>query len=126
VKKQAARMLELFVDELGESVLLNGDRDRRLAGNLNVCFHGTEGKAIINSVSKDIAISSGSACTTKSVEPSHVIMALGFDEQRAHSSIRIGIGRFNRPDQTEFAARKIIGSVKDISLATLGGKSKHA
>ena len=61
----------------GAGALLNGDQENRLAGNLNVCFPGVGGKAISNSVSESIAISAGSACTTTSVEPSHVIMALG-------------------------------------------------
>ena len=111
MKRQAARMLEILQEE---GALLNGDGRRRLAGNLNVCFPGIEGKAIINSVSDRIAISAGSACTTQSVEPSHVIVALGHGEQRAYSSIRIGIGRFNDSDQVEFSARKIIDAVKNI------------
>ena len=114
LKRQADAMLGLFDDMLG-SVLLNGDRERRLAGNLNVCLPGTESKAVINSVSKSIAISAGSACTTQQVEPSHVILALGYDEDRAHSSIRIGIGRFNEPEQAELAARKIVEAVKNLS-----------
>jgi len=118
MKKQVITMMELFDDALEGNVLLNGDRDRRLAGNLNICFPGIEGKAIINSVSKSIAISAGSACTTTSVKPSHVIMALGFGEQRAHSSIRIGLGRYSDSDETEFAAWEIIDAVRKISSAT--------
>ena len=93
---------------------LNGDWENRLAGNINVCYPGIEGKAIINSVSDKIAISAGSACTTQSVEPSHVIMALGYDEQRAHSSIRIGMGRHTKKDDAEFGALKIIDAVRNI------------
>ena len=93
---------------------LNGDWENRLAGNINVCYPGIEGKAIINSVSDKIAISAGSACTTQSVEPSHVIMALGYDEQRAHSSIRIGMGRHTEKDDAEFGALKIIDAVRNI------------
>jgi len=118
MKRQAKTMMELLDDELDGNVLLNGDKNHRLAGNLNICFPGIEGKAIINSVSESIAISAGSACTTTSVEPSHVIMALGFGEQRAHSSIRIGMGRYSFSDDTEFAAHEIIGAVREITSAT--------
>ena len=97
-----------------ENALLNGDSEQRLAGNLNVCYSGIEGKAIINSVSKSIAISAGSACTTQSVEPSHVIMALGYGAERAHSSIRIGLGRYTKKDDTEFAAREIVDAVRNL------------
>ncbi len=94
--------------------LLNGDKEKRLAGNINVCFPGIEGKAIINSVSDSIAISAGSACTSQSVEPSHVIMALGYGEERAHSSIRIGIGRYTKKDEAEFGAWEIVEAVRKI------------
>lgn len=117
ITEQATLMQDLF-DDAKLGVLINGSKDNRLAGNLSLYFPGIEGKAIINSVSKNIAISAGSACTTQRVEPSHVIMALGYDEERAHSSIRIGIGRFNTIDQIEFAARDIIESVKNLSKAT--------
>ena len=100
---------------------LNGPDVNRLPGNLNLYFSGIEGKAIINSVSDRIAISAGSACTTQNVEPSHVIMALGFGEERAHSSIRIGIGRFSElgGKETEFAAREITGAVRMIKRVNL-------
>ena len=113
LKKQATIML--YVLE-GEGALLNGDDKFRLAGNLNVCFTGVDGKAIINSVSDRIAISAGSACTTQNVEPSHVLMALGFGEERAHSSIRIGIGRFTDAgcEEAEFAAWEIAGAVRKL------------
>ena len=75
-------------DELSKvGAKLNGHPTRRLAHNLNVRFEGVDGKAIINSISKKIAISAGSACTTQSVEPSHVLLALGLSEEQAHSSI---------------------------------------
>lgn len=97
--------------------LLNGDWEGRLAGNINVCFPGIEGKAVINSVSKSISISAGSACTTQNVEPSHVIMALGYGEDRAHSSIRMGVGRFTMDgdeDDAEFGAWEIISAVEKL------------
>ena len=78
-----------------------------------------ESKAIINSISKEIAISAGSACTAQTVEPSHVIMALGHDEERAHSSIRIGMGRFNTDDEIDYCTQVIenlISTLKDITM----------
>ena len=112
LKKLSSMMLDTLQEE---GALLNGDWNNRLAGNINVCYPKIEGKAIINSVSESLAISAGSACTTKSVEPSHVIMALGYGEQRAYSSIRIGLGRYNDRDDAEFGAQTIVDAVKAIS-----------
>lgn len=93
---------------------LNGHPEKRLSHNLNIGFSGIESKAIINSISKEIAISAGSACTTQIVEPSHVLLALGFDEEYVHSSIRIGFGRFNNKNESEYAKSKIISSIAEI------------
>ena len=91
---------------------LNGHLTKRLTHNLNIRFDGIDGKAIINSISKRLAISAGSACTTQTVEASHVLLALGLTEEQAHSSIRIGYGRFNTDDEivtaTEHIAKSII------------------
>ena len=114
-KKWTDDMMAVF-DSIGGE--LNGHPDNRLTHNLNVCFPGVEGKAIINSVSKEIAISAGSACTAKNVEASHVILALGHDEDRAHSSIRIGLGRFNSEEEIEYCTKKIlelVPALKNIS-----------
>jgi len=91
---------------------LNGHPTKRLPHNLNLYFKGVESKAIINSISKEIAISAGSACTTQNVEPSHVLLALGFDEERVHSSIRIGLGKFNTEEEIDFTVSKILNSIK--------------
>ncbi len=93
---------------------LNGHPEDRLAHNLNVRFDGVDGKAIINSASKKIAISAGSACTAQMVEPSHVLLALGLDEEQAHSSIRIGCGRFNTESEIEIATGEILASVESL------------
>jgi len=90
---------------------LNGHRTRRLAHNLSVRFDGVDGKAVINSISKKVAISAGSACTAQSVEPSHVLLALGLTLEQAHSSIRIGFGRFNTDEEIEVATDVISNSV---------------
>ena len=86
---------------------LNGHKDNRLAHNLNVRFDGIESKAIINSVSKKLAISAGSACTTQLVEPSHVLLAMGLTEDQSHQSIRIGLGRFTTEDEVKIAIEEI-------------------
>jgi cysteine desulfurase len=98
---------------------LNGHPTKRLAHNLNVRFDGIESKAIINSVSKKLAISAGSACTTQMVEPSHVLLALGLNEEQAHSAIRIGCSRFNTGDEIKIAADEIyscVGSLAKIRI----------
>jgi cysteine desulfurase len=105
-------MLEEF-EKIGG--VLNGHRSNRLTHNLNVYFPGIEGKSIINSVSKEIAISAGSACTTQLVDPSHVLLALGLDEDTTHYAIRIGIGRFNTIDEIQKAKDAICSAVKSIS-----------
>jgi len=74
-------------------VTLNGDPDARYAGNLNVSFAHVEGESLLMAL-KNIAVSSGSACTSASLEPSYVLRALGADDEQAHSSIRFGVGRF--------------------------------
>jgi cysteine desulfurase len=92
--------------------VLNGHPTNRLTHNLNVYFPGIEGKSIINSVSKEIAISAGSACTTQLVEPSHVLLALGLNEDTTHYAIRIGIGRFNTINEIQKAKDAICLSVE--------------
>jgi len=104
-------MLEEF-EKIGGK--LNGHRSNRLTHNLNVYFPGIEGKSIINSVSKEIAISAGSACTTQLVEPSHVLLALGLDEDTTHYAIRIGIGRFNTSKEINFTVNKIKENIESI------------
>jgi len=87
-------MLTQLRAELGEeNIALNGHPTQRLPHNLNVSIRGIESRSLIVQL-KDVAISTGSACTTAKVEPSHVVLALGYGETRAHSAIRIGLGRF--------------------------------
>jgi cysteine desulfurase len=105
-------LLRILRAELGE-ILLNGHPQLRLPNNLNISLPRVESKSLIVQF-KDIAVSTGSACTSASVEPSHVIMALGYGEDRAHSAIRIGWGRKNTPADVEHAAGVIIESVQRI------------
>ena len=93
---------------------LNGHPEKKLPHNLNVYFPGIESKSIINSISKEIAISAGSACTTQIVEPSHVLLALGLDENTTHYAIRIGFGRFNTLNEIKFTLNKICNAVKSL------------
>ena len=88
---------------------------KRLAHNLKHKVDGIDGKAIINSVSKRLAISAGSACTTQMVEPSHVLLALGLSEEQAHSSIRIGCGRFNTNEEINAAVEEISNCVSSLT-----------
>ena len=99
---------------------LNGSYDKRLSHNINVIFPGIDGKAIINSINKEIAISAGSACTTQSVDPSHVLLALGMNEDDAHFAIRIGIGRFNTDEEIDYIIKYILNTIKNLS------KIKHS
>lgn len=111
-KKWASIMLAEF-EKVGG--ILNGHKNDRLAHNISVRFPGIESKAIINSVSKRIAISTGSACTTQTVEPSYVLLAIGLDEDAAHSTIRIGLGRFNTVDEVKTSAKIIADAIQSIS-----------
>lgn len=110
-RKWTNRMLEEFKEKIN-GVELNGHPTKRLPHNLNVYFPNVENKALIQMVSNEIAISASSACTTNTVEPSHVILALGYSEERAHSSIRFGVGRFNTDEEIEYVIRRITEVVK--------------
>jgi cysteine desulfurase len=89
-----------------EQVFLNGDAERRVSGNLNVSFAFVEGESLIMAL-KDLAVSSGSACTSASLEPSYVLRALGREDELAHSSIRFTLGRFSTQEEVDYAVAKI-------------------
>jgi cysteine desulfurase len=114
---EAARTRELrdhlqrrIEKELGY-VELNGHPSERLPGNLNLSFHFVEGESLIMGIS-EVAVSSGSACTSASLEPSHVLRAMDVGEELAHSSIRFGIGRFTTREEVDYAADAVIRAVK--------------
>jgi cysteine desulfurase len=94
-----------------DQVLLNGHPEKRLPGNLNVSFAFVEGEALMMAI-KDVAVSSGSACTSASLEPSYVLHSMGLDEDLAHSSIRFGLGRFNTEAEVDFVAALMIDKVQ--------------
>jgi cysteine desulfurase len=94
-------------------VYLNGDKNSRYPGNLNISFAYIEGESMILAL-KDLAVSSGSACTSSSLEPSYVLRALGVDVELAHTSIRFGIGRFTKKEEIDYAADVIISSINKL------------
>ena len=103
------RLEELITAEL-DHVAFNGNREHRLPGCLNLSFPYVEGESLLMGI-KDIAVSSGSACTSASLEPSHVLRSMAIGDELAHSSIRFGIGRFTTEEEVEHAAREIISNV---------------
>ncbi len=94
-----------------DEVYVNGSRDHRLPGNLNISFAYVEGESLLMGMN-DVAVSSGSACTSASLEPSYVLRALGIGDELAHSSIRFGLGRFNTEEEIDYVADKMIGVVE--------------
>jgi cysteine desulfurase len=94
-----------------DHVHLNGDREHRLPNNSNLSFSYVEGESMIMGI-KDIAVSSGSACTSASLEPSHVLRSMGVGDELAHSSIRFGFGRFTTKEEVDYAVEHVIQSVK--------------
>ena len=100
-----------------EEVYVNGDLERRVAGNLNVSFNFVEGESLIMAL-KDIAVSSGSACTSASLEPSYVLRALGRNDELAHSSIRFTIGRYTTAEEIDYTielVREKVGKLRELS-----------
>jgi len=109
VKKLFDYFYKKITDNLTE-VFLNGDLNARYLGNINLSFAYAEGESIILAI-KDLAVSSGSACTSSSLEPSYVLRALGVDVELAHTSIRFGFGRFTTMEEVDFAADLVISKI---------------
>jgi cysteine desulfurase len=100
-----------------EEVYFNGDLEQRVPGNLNVSFNFVEGESLIMAL-KDLAVSSGSACTSASLEPSYVLRALGMNDELAHSSLRFSIGRFTTEQDIDYAVAKVkeaVGKLRELS-----------
>jgi cysteine desulfurase len=131
MEKESARLRELrerlkngVMDEL-DAVYVNGHDAQRLAGNLNLSFSDVEGESLLMAL-KDIAVSTGSACTSASLEPSHVLRAIGLEEHLAHASIRFGLGRFNTEEEIDYTVRRIVEEVRRLREMSPVYKSKQA
>jgi cysteine desulfurase len=107
--KLRERLRKGIMDQLPETYL-NGHPDERLPGNANISFAYVEGEGLMMGI-KDVAVSSGSACTSASLEPSYVLRALGVGDELAHSSIRFGIGRFNTEAEVDHVIDHVVGEV---------------
>jgi cysteine desulfurase len=116
---EAARLLKLrerlregIQSQVGDT-FVNGSMEHRLPGNLNISFAYVEGEAMLMGL-KDVAVSSGSACTSASLEPSYVLRALGVAEEMAHTSIRFGLGRFTTEEEVDFVVKMVVDKVKKL------------
>jgi cysteine desulfurase len=103
------RLKDAIMGQLDE-VYINGSMEHRLPGNMNISFAYVEGESLLMGIN-DIAVSSGSACTSATLEPSYVLKALGAGDDLAHSSIRFGIGRFNTEAEVDYVAKRVVETV---------------
>jgi cysteine desulfurase len=101
-----------------DGVSINGSMEHRLPGNLNLSFAGVDGESLMTGLG-DIAVSSGAACTSAKLEPSHVLKALGIDDELATSSIRFGLGRFNTEAEVDYVAVRVIETVQQLRELSL-------
>jgi cysteine desulfurase len=105
------------LDDLG----LNGHPTLRLPGNLNLSFAGVDGEALLMSL-RDVAVSSGAACSSVNPEPSHVLLATGLDEGLARASLRFGLGRFTTEEEVDFAIETVSAAVSRLRALGTSGK----
>jgi cysteine desulfurase len=120
--QESQRLLELRERlrsqlETLDDIYINGSLDRRLAGNLNISFAGVDGAALLLGLQSVAALSSGSACSSTTVAPSHVLKALGRDDKLAYASLRFGIGRFNTEKEIDLVAQQVITTVRALRKA---------
>lgn len=120
--EESARILELrnrFLSNVQqqEQILVNGSLQQRVAGNLNISVAGVEGETLLMSL-RDLALSTGSACTSTSLEPSYVLKAIGVDDELAHSSLRISFGRFTTEEEVDFAANTLCAVVEKLRASS--------
>ena len=111
--KRTEALADYFINSITSTiaeVYLNGHKDKRYPGNINLSFACVEGESMIMAI-KDLAVSSGSACTSASLEPSYVLKSLGVSDEMAHTSIRFGIGRFTTKAEINYAIGLIIDKV---------------
>jgi cysteine desulfurase len=112
LKKLQDRMLKGLNDKLTD-IVVNGDLERRIPGNLNISFAYVEGESLMMGI-KGLSVSSGSACTSASLEPSYVLRALGVEEEMAHTSLRIGLGRFTTEQEVDTAVDELVRHVNKL------------
>jgi len=113
-EKKLTKLRDLFMNGIREhcdEIYLNGSESQRVPGNLNLSFAYVEGESLMMGI-KNLAVSSGSACTSASLEPSYVLKALGVEEELAHTSLRIGLGRFTTESDVKSAVKQIVNEVK--------------
>jgi cysteine desulfurase len=108
-----AETLRRGIGEQLEGVTLNGHPEQRLPGNVNLAFAFVKGEALMMAL-RGVAVSSGSACTSASVGPSHVLRAIGLDEELAHGSLRFGLGRFNTPEEVDYVTAVVVRVVRQL------------
>jgi cysteine desulfurase len=101
------RLQDLILSKVDEAYL-NGSPDRRLPHNLNISFAYVEGESVLMGLNREVALSSGSACTSATLEPSYVISALGVDAELAHSSIRFGLHRFTTEEEVDYVGKRTV------------------
>jgi cysteine desulfurase len=111
-----------------DGITLNGHPSQRLPGNLNISVAGVDGQALLLGLQPVMAVSSGSACTSAKISPSHVLEALGRSPELAYASVRFGIGRFNTPEQIDRVAECAIATIESLrqaqsAIARLGSPS---
>jgi cysteine desulfurase len=112
LKKLQDRMLRGLQSKLTD-IVVNGDLDHRIPGNLNISFAYVEGESLMMGI-KNLSVSSGSACTSASLEPSYVLRALGVEEDMAHTSLRIGLGRFTTEHEVDTAVEELVRHVNKL------------
>jgi cysteine desulfurase len=108
---QLRERLRTKLEENLDELYINGDMEHRIPGNINISFAYVEGESLLMGID-DVAVSSGSACTSASLEPSYVLKALGVGEDLAHTSIRFGIGRFNTEEEVDHVVEKVTSTVR--------------
>jgi cysteine desulfurase len=112
--KELRDRLKAGLEKSLDGIYVNGHPTERLPGNLNISFTGLEGEALLMGINEEIAVSTGSACTSKSIEPSYVLKALGFSGERIHNTIRFGLGKYNTAEEVDYVIERVVATVKKL------------